>query len=135
MTRKLVVLPALGLGLGLTAVVQNASKVGVINIQSAIVSTKDGQKAANDIQTRFNPKKSELDRRQAEISQMQDQLNRGRNTLSEDARQKLVRDIDQKTKALNRDTEDARAELDQEEQKIMNELGGRIMVEIGRAHV
>ena len=118
---------ALGLGLALSAAAQTASKVGVINIQSAIVTTKDGQKAAGEIQTRFNPKKVELDKRQADIGQLQDQLNRGRNTLSEDARQNLVREIDQKTKSLNRDTEDARAELDQEEQKIMGELGGRIM--------
>ena len=111
---------------------QNAGKVGVINIQSAIASTKDGQKAANDIQTRFNPKKAELDRRQSEVGQLQDQLNRGRNTLSDEARNKLMRDIDQKTKSLNRDTEDARAELDQESQKIMSELGGRIMVVIDK---
>jgi len=108
------------------------TKVGIINIQSAIVSTKDGQKAAGEIQSRFNPKKAELDKRQGDITQLQDQLNRGRNTLSEDARQKLVREIDVKTKALNRDTEDARAELDQEEQKIMNELGGRIMLVIDK---
>jgi outer membrane protein len=131
--RKLLVLPALGLGCILnTAGAQTAGKFGVINIQSAIVSTKDGQKAAGEIQGRFTPKKSDLDRRQSEISQLQDQLNRGRNTLSEEARQKLVRDIDQKTKSLNRDTEDAQAELSQEEQKIMNELGGRIMAVIDK---
>jgi len=116
----------------LTAGAQTAGKYGVINIQSAIVSTKDGQKAAGEIQGRFTPKKADLDRRQSEIGQLQDQLNRGRNTLSEEARQKLVRDIDQKTKSLNRDTEDAQAELSQEEQKIMNELGGRIMAVIDK---
>jgi outer membrane protein len=122
------VLPALVLGFGLPAGAQNApGKVGVINFQSAIVSTKDGQKAASEIQTRFTPKKAELDRRQTEITQLQDQLNRGRNTLSQEAQQKLVRDIDQKTKSLNRDTDDAREELNQEEQKIMNELGSKIM--------
>jgi outer membrane protein len=126
------VLPALGLALAVSAGAQSTAKVGVINIQSAIVSTKDGQKAANEIQGRFNPKKAELDKRQGDIGQLQDQLNRGRNTLSEDARNKLVRDIDQKTKSLTRDTEDARAELDQEEQKIMNELGGRIMAVIDK---
>jgi outer membrane protein len=124
------VLPALGLAL--SAAAQNPGKVGVINIQSAIVTTKDGQKAANEIQTRFNPKKGELDKRQTEITQLQDQLNRGRNTLSEEARQKLVREIDQKTKSLSRDTDDARAELDQEEQKIMSELGSRIMAVIDK---
>lgn len=125
-------IPALALGLALSAAAQSTGKVGVINIQSAIVSTKDGQKAASDIQTRFGPKKTDLDKRQADITQLQDQLNRGQNTLSEDARQNLIRQIDQKTKALNRDTEDARAELDQEEQKIMGELGGRITAVIDK---
>jgi outer membrane protein len=100
----------------------------VINIQGAIISTKDGQKAASEIQSRFNPKKAALEKRQGDIGQLQDQLNRGRNTLSEEAQQKLVREIDQKTKSLNRDTEDARSELDQEQQKIMGELFSRIQV-------
>jgi len=129
------VLPIVGIALALPALAENPAdpaRVGVINLQSAIVSTKDGQKAAGDIQARFNPKKADLDRRQGEISQLQEQLNRVRNTLGEDARQKLVREIDQKTKSLNRDTEDARAELDQEEQKIMNQLGSRIMAVIDK---
>jgi len=121
-----------GLVLALPAAAQTSGKIGVISMQAAIVGTKDGQKAASDIQTRFTPKKAELDKRQSDIAQLQDQLNRGRNTLSEEAQQKLVREVDQKTKALNRDTEDARAELDQEEQKIMNELGGRIMAVIDK---
>jgi len=125
-------LPIVGIALALPALAENPTKVGVINLQSAIVSTKDGQKAADDIQARFNPKKADLDRRQGDITQLQDQLNRGRNTLSEEAHQKLVREIDQKTKSLNRDTEDARAELDQEEQKIMNELGSRIVAVIDK---
>lgn len=123
---------ALVLGLLSPAGAQTAGKVGVINIQSAIVSTKDGQKAASSIQARFNPKKAELDKRQADIGHLQEQLNRGRSTLSEEARQTLVREIDQKTKSLSRDTEDARAELDQEQQRIMNELGGRMMAVIGK---
>ena len=121
------VLPAALLCGALHSSAQNANKVAVINIQSALVSTKDGQKAAGEIQGRFNPKKAELDRRQAEVGQLQDQLNRGRNTLSDEARQNLVREIDQKTKALNRDTEDAQAELNQEEQKLMGELLGRLI--------
>ena len=125
MKRALFVLPLLGL-VG-SAGAQTNGKVAVINIQSAIISTNDGKKAAGEIQTRFNPKKAEVDRRQGEISQLQDQLNRGRNTLSEEARQNLTREIDQKNKALTRFTEDAQAELQQEEQKAMGELFGRVM--------
>ncbi len=121
------VLPVAVLCGALHSPAQTGNKVAVINVQSALVSTKDGQKAAGEIQARFNPKKAELEKRQAEIGQLQDQLNRGRNTLSDDARQNLVREIDQKTKSLNRDTEDAQAELNQDEQKIMGELLGRMM--------
>jgi outer membrane protein len=121
------VLPAALLCGGLPSAAQNGNKVAVINVQSALVSTKEGQKAAGEIQSRFNPKKAELERRQTEIGNLQDQLNRGRNTLSDEARQTLVREIDQKTKALNRDTEDAQAELNQEEQKLMGELLGRMI--------
>lgn len=121
------VLPAALLCGALPSAAQNGNKVAVINVQSALVSTKEGQKAASEIQARFNPKKAELERRQTEIGQLQDQLNRGRNTLSDEARQTLVREIDQKTKALNRDTEDAQAELNQEEQKLMGELLGRMI--------
>lgn len=123
--RALFILPLLGLACSAGA--QTAGKVAVINIQSAIISTNDGKKAAGEIQSRFSPKKAEVDRRQGEISQLQDQLNRGRNTLSEEARQSLTREIDQKNKSLTRFTEDAQAELQQEEQKAMGELFGRVM--------
>ncbi len=126
------VLPALGLCLALSAGAQNPGKIGVINIQSAIATTKDGQKAASDLQARFGPKRAEIDKRQADISQLQDQLNRGRNTLSQEAQQNLVREIDAKTKSLNRETEDARADLEQDQQKIMSQLGGRIMAVVDK---
>jgi outer membrane protein len=124
------VIAVLGFALALPA--QTAGKVGVISVQGAVVGTKDGQKAASDIQTRFSPRKADLEKRQTEIGQLQDQLNRGRNTLSEEARQQLVRDIDQKNKALTRASEDAQAEFEQEQQKLMGELYGRIMVVVDK---
>jgi outer membrane protein len=108
------------------------NKVGIIHIQNAIISTKDGQKAANELQTKFAPKKSELEKKQSTIAQLQDQLRKGSNTMSEDAKQKLVREIDQNTKSLNRETEDAQAELDQEQNKIYAELGQRIVAVLER---
>ena len=122
-------LPALGLAIALVASAQSNGKIGVINIQAAIATTKDGQKAGNDLQARFGPRKADLDKRQADIQQLQAQLVK---VTDDTERQKLSREIDQKTKSVNRDMEDARAELDQQEQKIMNELGSRIVVVIER---
>ena len=118
-------LPALALTTALLAHAQTAAstKVGIIQIQQAILSTKDGQKAVGELRTRFEPKRTELEKKQANIAAMQEQLRKGSATMSEDAKNKLVRDIDQATKSLNRDTEDAQAEVEQAESKIMQELG------------
>jgi outer membrane protein len=103
------------------------TKVGIIHIQNAILGTKDGKKALQDLEARSAPKKKELEKRQADILALQDQLNKSSNVGGEDAKQKLMRDIDQKKKAFTRDVDDAQADLDQENQKVLNELGGRIM--------
>jgi len=109
-----------------------AAKVGVIHIQDAILGTKDGQKAASDLQARFNPKKTEIDKKQADIAALQEQYRKGGATMSDDAKQKLTRDIDAATKSLNRETEDAQAELDQAQNKIMQELGQKVMAVIDK---
>ena len=103
---------------------QSNGQVGIINMQAAIAGTKDGQKGANELQQRFGPKKVEMDKRQAEIAQLQDQLAKA---ASEDARIRLTRDIDQKTKSMNREREDLQAELDQQRQKVVNDIGGRLL--------
>jgi len=105
-------------------------KVGIIHIQNAIIGTQDGQKAAAELQTRFDPRRKDLEKKNSEIAALRDQLQKGSNTLSEEARQRLMRDIDQKTRTLNRDTEDAQAEFEQEQQKLLQGLGEKIMAVI-----
>src|SRR5689334_4871508 len=124
--------PALILGLACGAHAQSATKIGIINIQSAIAATKDGQKASAELNSKFNPTRSRLEKKQQEIEGDKARLNTGANAMSADQKEKLMRDIDQKTKALNRDAEDAQAEVDQETGKIMQELGGRMMAVINK---
>src|SRR5579871_4365957 len=109
------------------AQVQSQGKVGVIQIQSAIVSTKDGQKAAAELETRLGPKRQELEKKQADIKDLQDRLQKGGNTLSETAKQDLMRNIDTKTKSFNRDMEDAQAEAEQEQRRLIDDLGQKMM--------
>ncbi len=104
------------------------TKIGVIQVQSALVSTKEGQKAQQDFQSRvFEPKKKELDRKAAEIRDMQDKLQRGGNALAAAAKEDLQRNIDAKTKAYNRDMQDAQDEAEQEQRKMLDELGQKMM--------
>jgi len=104
-----------------------ATKVGVINIQQTILSTKDGQKATQNLQAKFDPRRKDIERKQQEIQQMQDSFRKTQNTASEDQRTKLARDIDQKQMALKRDMEDAQGDFEQEQSRAYNEMGGRLL--------
>jgi outer membrane protein len=130
LNKKLIYVPAFALGVAMLANAQAAStptKIGIIHIQNAILATKDGQKAANDLQSKFGPTKSQIDKMQNDVAQVEDKLKKGSQTLSDDARTQLMRERDQKATALKRATEDAQAEVEQEEGKIMQELGQRLM--------
>jgi outer membrane protein len=113
-----------------SAIAQN--KVGTINIQQAIVSTKDGQKAAAELQTRFEPRRKEIEKANAGVQALQQQYQKLGTVGSDDAKRKLQSDIEMKTKSLQRESEDAQAEFDAEQQKVLNELGGRIMQVINK---
>lgn len=109
---------------------QASTKLGIISIQGAIVGTKDGQKASQDMDAKFVPRKKDFDTRQNEIAQLQDQYNKGGQLMNEDKRNQLARDIDEKKKRLERDMQDAQEELDGERQKILQSLGQRMMAVI-----
>ena len=127
MKKNFVVFPALVLGMAAMAHAQTPAKVAIIHVQNAILQTKDGQKAASELQGRFAPKKAALEKKQADIAALQDTLRKGSATMSEDAKAKLMRDIDASNKGLQRDTEDAQADLDAEQGKVMQELGNKVM--------
>jgi outer membrane protein len=104
-----------------------ALKVAVINISEAIVRSNDGQEALKQIQTRFAPREGDLQRQQREIADLQNQLRTQERTLSEEARARLARSIDDKTRVLNRAAEDAQAEFQQAQQDVGAEISRKMM--------
>jgi outer membrane protein len=140
-TQKLFVWAVVGAGMAVMASAQAPvavaassapTKVGVIQIQAALAATKEGQKAASEMEVKMGPRKKDLDGKQAEIKDLQERLQRGGNTLADSAKEDLTRSIDSKTKSYNRDIEDAQAELEQEQQKIVSVLGQKMMAVIDK---
>ena len=140
MTKNLIVMTVLGAAMALAqapaaapaAVSAPPTKVAVIQIQAALAATKEGQKAAADLEVKLSPRKKDLDGKQAEIKELQERLQRGGNTLSDSAKEDLTRNIDAKTKSYNRELEDAQAELEQEQQKVVGTLGQKMMAVIDK---
>ena len=140
MTKNLIAMTVLGAGMALAQAPAAApaaasappTKVAVIQIQAALAATKEGQKAAADLEVKLAPRKKDLDGKQAEIKDLQERLQRGGNTLSDTAKEDLTRNIDAKTKSYNRELEDAQAELEQEQQTVVGALGQKMMAVIDK---
>ena len=126
--KKKIIVPALLMGIAVLARAQGAAptKIGIIHVQAAILQTKDGQKAAADLKAKFAPRQAELEKKQAAIEALREQMQKGSATMSDDAKAKLARDIDANTKALMRDNEDLQADVEQEEGRIFNDLGSKL---------
>ena len=124
--------PAMGLSfvlvIGSHVLAQDKTpKMAIMNIQAAIAQSNEGQQAAKELQNRFAPKRADLEKQQKEIMDLQNQLRSQERVLSEEARTKLLRTIDDKTKAFNRSNEDATTEFQQAEQDAVNVIGQKMI--------
>jgi outer membrane protein len=112
---------ALALACGLASA-QTEQKLGAINIQAAMTGTKEGQKAAAELSAKLEPRKKAIDIKAQEIRELQDKLQRGGAMMSDAAKAELTRQIDERTKAYNRDMEDAQAELGDDNRRLIEEM-------------
>jgi len=119
-SRIAILLPLLAIAFGISA---SAQKVAIVDMQGAILTTKEGQKAAEELKTKFGPTEQDLNKRQQDLQAKQDSYRKTHNTISADEKAKLEREIDVAQKALARDAQDARDEFT----KAQNELLGGIM--------
>lgn len=131
---KPVVFPALFVGVAVLCAAQTApaSKPATINVQRAILTTKDGEKAQADLQAKFAPRRAALEKKNSDIVAKQDQLKKGAATMSQEAQQRIAREIDSDQKSLQRDSEDFDADVQADESKVMNELGTRLLEVVGK---
>jgi outer membrane protein len=104
-----------------------SSKVGIINIQQAILLTNEGKRDLDALEKKFAPKQAELQNAQKEIQDMQNQLKTQGDKLNDEARNKLVRDIETKQKSFQRSAEDAQADFQSQQGELVNRIGGKLM--------
>lgn len=104
----------------------SGARVGVINFQLAMASTQEGRKAIEDLQARFSPRQSELQKLSDEIRDLEAQLTKQQNTLSQDAQAQLVRQAEVKRKALARAQEDLREDVEQARNDYIATISGKM---------
>lgn len=105
----------------------STTKVGIINIQRAIVLTNEGKRDLDALEKKFTPKQNELQTLQKEIADLQNQLKTQSDKLNDDARAKMVKDIESKQKTFQRSAEDAQADFQSQQGEVVNRIGQKLM--------
>jgi outer membrane protein len=102
-------------------------KIGLINIQQAILATGEGKQAMSELTTKYEPKRQQLQRDQDSVSQLTDQLQKQAATLSDEEAGRLRRELDRKQNLLKREQEDAQSDYQADTQDIANRIGGKMV--------
>lgn len=105
-------------------------KIGLVNIQEAILSTADGKKGMAELQKKYQPRQQEIQKLQQEIQAIGDQLQKQAATLSDEEQRRLNRDLEDKQKLLKRTTEDAQAEFASDRDEMFRRIGQKLVKHI-----
>ena len=102
------------------------TKIALISIQDAITRTQEGQKQTQALRAKYEPRENDVKAKQGEIASLRDQLNRGQNTMSDEAKRKLLREIQTKERQMKRTAEDAETDFQAEFRQFQQEAFGKI---------
>ena len=105
----------------------NVSRVAVINMQTAILGSIEGKKAADTLKVKYDAKAAELEKKKKEIEDLTADLSRQEKNLSEEALAGKKKAIDTRQKELTRAGEDANNEFQQLQNEAINTIGNKIL--------
>lgn len=98
------------------------TKIGTINIEQAIFATNEGQRDFEVLRKKLEPKDNELKGMNDEVDSLKKQLQTQGDKLNDDARQTLVKQVEQKQKSLERAVQDARDDAQNQQNEIAQKI-------------
>jgi outer membrane protein len=109
-----------------------ATKYAVINVRQAIVTTAEGKQASAQLQSQFAPRQGELEGIQKQITDLQNRLNNGARTLSDDEKARLQRQGDLLTHEFQRKQDDLNEEVTAAQSDIVDTIGRKMIDVLNR---
>lgn len=104
-----------------------AAKIAVVNVKQAIVTTAEGKQASAQLQSQFAPKQGALDTLQKQINDLQNRLNTGQRTLSQDEIAKLQRQGDLLSHEYQRNQDDLQEAVTAAQSDIVDTIGRKML--------
>jgi len=102
-------------------------KVGIVNIQQAIMECNDGKKEIEALQQRFAGRQTDLKNLNDELENLKKQYQAQADKLSQEESNNRAKTIESKQKTLQRNMDDFQSDTQQAEQEIVNRVGEKVM--------
>ena len=113
--------------LGAQSAPATGAKIGVVDIQQAILSTAEGKQAIQNLQKEYQPRETEIQQRQQDVQQLQQQLQKQMTTLSADEQRRMQHDLQEKQTVLQRLEQDAQSSFQYDRDTVMRDLGQKMV--------
>ena len=104
------------------------AKIALVAFEQAVFATNEGQKTVQDIQTKYKPKKDQIDTLSHEVDTLKKQLQSAPAALSDADRAAKMKEIDTKEKRLNHDAEDAQTAYNTDLQEAYGKVAAKVSV-------
>lgn len=98
-----------------------ATKVGIIDIQRAVMSTNEGKHDLEALKKKYEPRQASLEKQRTEVQELGKQL-RASDKMADDARAALVKNLEEKRLALRHDAESVRVDYQIEQREIVSRV-------------
>ena len=109
-----------------TASSEGPVRIAVIAFQAAVAQTNEGQRNFADLEKKYDPKRQQLKALSDEIDTLTKQLQTQGPNLSATEQQSRARTIDEKKKQLDRSSQDAQSDFQQEMQETFNKVAAKV---------
>jgi Skp family chaperone for outer membrane proteins len=104
------------------------AKIALVAFEQAVFATNEGQKTVQDIQTKYKPKKDQIETLSHEVDALKKQLQGAPATLTDAERAAKMKEIDAKEKRLNHDAEDAQTAYNTDLQEAYGKVAAKVSV-------
>jgi len=103
------------------------TKVGVLNVRQAIVSTAEGKQASTELQGQFASRQTELENLNKQINDIRQRLQTSGDKLSQEEAVRLQRQGEALQKQLTRKQEDYQEDVNASQQEVIDRIGRKMM--------
>lgn len=102
------------------------AKIALVAFEQAVFATNEGQKAVQDIQLKYKPKKDQIETLSQEVDSLKKQLQSAPATLTDAERASRLKTIDSKEKLLNHEAEDAQTAYNADLQEAYGKIAAKV---------